>query len=73
MSRKRKAFPKIVAGAPLIMSTVLLNRYTTTYRAVYEVAPNKQAVVDIDEQTWLRLTQGEIDSHAAGKVGAAGR
>jgi hypothetical protein len=71
MKKQRKAFPQIIGDAPLIMSTVLLNRYTTTYRAVYEPAPNKQVVVDIDEQTWLQLTQTDIEKHAEGKVRAA--
>lgn len=70
MKKQRKSFPKNICGVPLVMSTVLLNRYTTTYRAVYEVAPNKQAVIDIDEQTWLGISQAEIERQATNKVRA---
>lgn len=71
MKKQKKAFPKIVGDAPLVFSGVMLNRYTTTYRAVYEVAPKKQAVVDIDEQTWLGLSQAEIDRRTMNKVQTA--
>ena len=50
---------------------VLLNRYTTVYRAVYEPALGKQVVVDIDEQVWFGLSQAQIETHAANKVRAA--
>lgn len=69
--KKAKTFPKAIGGAPLMVSTVLLNRYSTTYRAVYQVAPEKQVVVDIDEQVWMKLSQEQIARAAELKVKAA--
>lgn len=71
MKKNVKSFPKAVGDAPLMVSTVLLNRYNTTYRAIYQVGPEKQAVVDIDEQVWMKLSQEQIQRAAESKVRAA--